>query len=290
MGQLDGTQILAALGTTAPLVQLRLYEETESTNLLAKQEIRNAETAEAVARLHGTVFFAERQTAGRGRLGRSFYSPKGRGLYCSMILTRLPYEGDRKQPITDAGAYTRFAAVAVRAAIARVTGIETEIKWVNDLYDKSKKLCGILAEGACSSWESVRGGGITAVVLGVGINLYTVPEELPEELRGIVGGLFRSEAEADGQRNRLAAELVRELLAPDCVHSTQEVLASYRAHSMLLGKRVLIFGKHGMQTEKSTATALAVTDEGRLLVRYDDGSTEQLENAEVSVKLEPEGV
>ena len=142
-------------------------DETDSTNNYLKDLIRS--TSDRVF----TVVSARRQTGGRGRLGRSFFSPDG-GLYFSFS---LPLAGDERNiPFI-----TLLAGLSVSEAIEELTGVKTEIKWPNDIYLEGKKLGGILC-------ELVTGKGLTAVV-GVGINTDVRKEEIPSELSGIMTSL-----------------------------------------------------------------------------------------------------
>lgn len=131
----------------------------------------NAELKESVYSASSPVFdviYADRQSSGRGRLGRSFYSPEG-GLYFSAA---YPIEKNCK----NTAFLTLLSGLAVSSAIKELTGEETEIKWPNDIYIKGKKLCGILAELVISDF------GLTAIV-GIGINLSVKKEEIPAELK-----------------------------------------------------------------------------------------------------------
>lgn len=132
--------------------------------------------------VEGEVLIARCQSAGRGRLGRSFYSPQGTGLYCSILL--CPTLSAALMP-----RLTTAAAVAVAEGISAIYGIETQIKWVNDLYCKRKKVCGILVESA------LVGGSdrLSHAVVGFGINLLPPPKEFPPELAEVAGALFEKE-------------------------------------------------------------------------------------------------
>ena len=138
----------------SPEVYLKVYQEIDSTNRAAKEA--------AVTGLagHGGCVVAGKQTAGRGRRGRSFYSPEEAGLYLSVILKP---RGSLKESLL----LTAEAAVAVYKAVLRTTGISLGIKWVNDLYYNEKKVCGILTE-AVTDFES---GDIDFAVVGIGLNL-----------------------------------------------------------------------------------------------------------------------
>ncbi|MFQ9469126.1 MAG: biotin--[acetyl-CoA-carboxylase] ligase [Hominenteromicrobium sp.] len=117
--------------------------------------------------------------AGRGRMGRRFESPAGKGIYLSLVL-RVPV------PASEALGVTVGAAVAVARAVQKLCGIELGIKWVNDLYYQGKKVCGILTEAG----TSVESGLLEWLVVGIGLNLTTTPADWPEELARTAGSLF----------------------------------------------------------------------------------------------------
>lgn len=147
---------------------------------------------------HGTLLLAEEQTQGRGRLGRSFHSPKG-GIYMSLILRP-------QMTLTDATLITTMAALAVCQAIEELTPVRPEIKWVNDLLVDGKKICGILTE-AVSDWES---GRVESVVVGVGLNFR--PVSFPEEIAGRVATLFGPEDTPTVRPSRMAGEIFHRLM------------------------------------------------------------------------------
>lgn len=246
-----------------PEVYLKLYQETDSTNRAAKQAAIAGEAG------HGSVILACGQSCGRGRRGRSFYSPSQAGLYLSVILQP---QGNLRESLL----LTTEAAVAVYKAVRKVTGIELDIKWVNDLYYKGKKVCGILTE-AITDFES---GEIQYAVVGIGLNLYEEEGGYPPELRGIAGGLYRNQREAEGvNRNRLAAEIVNCLL-----DETRELklLPEYLDRNMVPGHRIQILD--GQQSR--SAYAVAICQDGRLKVREEDGSETLLAYGEISVIVE----
>lgn len=246
-----------------PEVYLKLYQETDSTNRAAKQAAIAGEAG------HGSVILACGQSCGRGRRGRSFYSPSQAGLYLSVILQP---QGNLRESLL----LTTEAAVAVYKAVRKVTGIELDIKWVNDLYYKGKKVCGILTE-AITDFES---GEIQYAVVGIGLNLYEEEGGYPPELRGIAGGLYRNQREAEGvNRNRLAAEIVNCLL-----DETRELklLPEYLDRNMIPGHRIQILD--GQQSR--SAYAVAICQDGRLKVREEDGSETLLAYGEISVIVE----
>ncbi|MBE6546799.1 MAG: biotin--[acetyl-CoA-carboxylase] ligase [Ruminococcaceae bacterium] len=235
-------------------VSVRVLSVTDSTNNEAK---RHALSGTDVP----TAIFAEEQTAGRGRMGRSFFSPPHTGIYLSLL---LPDSG----VLTDTVDLTTAAAVSVLRAIRTVTGISVGIKWVNDLYHRQKKVCGILA-------ESFLAGDKRYIVIGVGINLYT--EEFPEELAERAGSL----SPADGSlRTALAAQTVAELYDAWKHPNREELMREYRAASVVLGRSV-IYTENGREHR---GIAEAIDERGRLLVRLSDGTLATLASGEISLQ------
>ncbi len=251
---LDREAILRNLGGAE--LTLVVEDWVDSTNDAAKRHILSGGSTPA-------VFLAESQTAGRGRMGRSFYSPAGTGLYLSLA---VPAEG----ALHDAVFLTTAAAVAVWRAIHRVTGIETRIKWVNDLYYMEKKVCGILA-------ESFLLGDARFLILGVGINLST--EQFPEELRDRAGSLLSS---SDGIRNSLAAAVIAELMAVvDGRFDRDALMETYRACSMVLGREIT-YTENGVTRE---GVAREIDESGRLVVERADGERALLTSGEITLRL-----
>ena len=232
-----------------------------STNLTAKQ-------LAAEGAPHGTLVAANCQTGGRGRRGRSFASPPGTGLYLSMVLRRA-------LPMQNAVLVTSAAAVAVCRAIQAVSGKRLEIKWVNDLYFCGKKCCGILTEAAAD----VESGGLDHLVVGIGLNLYEPEGGWPEALAPIATAVF-----APGEtvnRCRLAAAIADELLALYDALPNTAFLEEYRARNIVPGRDVLIL----QNGQSRPAHALAITDDGHLLVRLPNGGEEALSFGEISIRF-----
>ena len=205
---------------------------------------------------------ARAQSAGRGRMGRSFYSPEGTGAYFSILYT--PH-----RPLTDAVRITSAAAVATMRAIRNLTGKQTGIKWVNDLYFHDKKVCGILA-------ESVVQAGRIQIVVGIGINLCT--EDFPSEIASVAGSLGASALTPE----RLIAEVVRELYPYLFDAENRSWLEDYRRHSIVLG-RPIYWLRDGARYD---GVALEIDDAGALIARRDDGEQEILSTGEITVRLQ----
>ena len=218
----------------------------------------------------GTAVIADSQSAGRGRLGRDFQSPAGRGVYFSILwrpdippqeLTSLPALG----------------AVAACRAIESVCGTRPQIKWPNDLVLHGKKLGGILTEMAMES-ES---GTVEYVVLGIGINVHQKRGDFAGEVAGIASSLD-AELGQKVSRPQLAAALLTEMdrLRREALCTPEKWLEEYRGSCLNIGREVQVI--RGGQPLR--ATALAVEDDYALTVRYSDGTVETVHSGEVSVR------
>lgn len=253
--------ITALLGETPLTIDVR--GTVTSTNDLLKQLALNGAP-------EGYALIAREQTAGKGRLGRSFYSPEGSGVYISLLLRpRLGAE--------DSLFITTSAAVAVCRAIETVSNgkLKPMIKWVNDIFVNQKKVCGILTE-ASVSFES---GMLDYAILGIGINITTPEGDFPEEIKDVATSLF-GQIEQDNIRNRLTAEVLRELEGLISDPSDKAYLEEYKKRQLLIDRDVIVI----KNDSKTPARALGIDDRARLLVRYADGSREALISGEVSVK------
>lgn len=238
---------------------LSFHAVVDSTNQEAKR-------LAAAGAPHGTCVVANRQTAGKGRRGRSFCSPPDSGIYLSMVL---------RPALTSAEAVlvTAAAAVEVSRAILEVCGVEVGIKWINDLFLRGKKVGGILTE-AVSDLET---GLVEFIVLGVGINVYQNPGEFPLELGEVVGAL--SDGKTRFSRNALAAALVSRLYRIDSLLSSLSFLDEYRSRSIVLGRPVVL------RDSGEEALAESIDDQARLHLRMKDGSERVLWNGEISIRL-----
>lgn len=240
-------------------IPITVDQQVASTNQTAKEQA-------LFGAVHGSVWLAESQTAGRGRLGRSFFSPDQQGIYLSVLLRR---RNERQQLLL----LTTLAAVAVRRAVAEVCGLETQIKWVNDLYLNDRKLCGILAEGVISSV-----GELSAAVLGIGLNFSGKQEEYPPELQDVITALYREAAPIS--RNQLIAAILNQLLLlADQPSLHAAALQEYRAHSWLLGQAIT-WQENNMTCK---GTALDIDPTGGLMIEKENGEQIILRSGEVTV-------
>ena len=242
---------------------ITVVEETQSTNTALRA------LAEAGAP-EGTVYIAQSQTGGRGRMGRSFFSPAGTGLYLSLLLRPTTWEPARAAQLTAA------AAAAMCEAIREVTGKEPGIKWVNDLLLDGKKVCGILTE-ASFSMES---GVLEYAVLGLGVNVYPPEGGFPKELGEIAGAVLDTPGE--DVRNRLAGEFLNRFLEGYAHPEDRSFLEIYRRRSVAVGREVTVLsGGH-----ERRAFAFGVDDDCRLLVRYDNGTEQALSYGEIRIAID----
>ena len=246
-----------------------VYDVIDSTNNRARQIAVGEEADKA----HGSAVIALQQTAGKGRLGRSFFSPE-EGIYLSIIV-KPDFDLSRSVLVTVA------AAAAVAEAIDQVCGQEeeTQIKWVNDVYLKGKKVCGILTEGI-TDFES---GQIDHLVIGIGIN--TSLEGFPEDLLKVAGAV-----EGDYSRSELAAGVIGRVLSYLEDIDSREFMDTYRAKNLLMGRDIKVFkGVYRTDPEHDLsgipARVLGIDDNGGLQVIYTDGRRETLTTGEVTVRL-----
>ena len=264
---LSGSDVLSAEGIARylrhPEIRPQVFPALTSTNTVLKSLA--AEDAPA-----GTAVLAVTQTAGRGRLGRSFYSPSASGLYLSLLLRP-------DLAPADAPRLTSCAAVAVAEAVSGLSGRETGIKWVNDVYMDGKKICGILTEAGID----LESGRVSYVVVGIGINLRAPEGGFPEEIRNIAGAAFDGLSVPD-LRNRLAA-LVLDRLADYAADPFSDALFdAYAKRSFVPGRKITVLapGK-----EPVPAEALRLNRDYSLQVRLEDGREEKLASGEVSIRV-----
>ena len=241
-------------------LRVHVYKSIDSTNTALKAQA--AKGAEA-----GLALVAEQQTAGRGRMGRSFYSPAESGLYLSLLLRPTI-------PAAQAVRLTACAAVAAAETIEELSGRETRIKWVNDILVDGRKVCGILTEASVDC----ENGMMNYVIIGLGVNLRDPEGGFPEELQSIAGAAFEAE-QIPELRCRLAAAYA---VKP----SDPAVFEAYRCRSLVLEKAITVLsaGKDPVPAE-----ALDLMGDYSLLVRYADGSTGRLNSGEVSVRSSERG-
>lgn len=224
------------------------------------------------ARAHETndcAVIALTQTAGRGRRTRTFYSPPDTGLYLSVLL-------HPKIPFCDVTRLTVAAAVAAADAVETICGQSVQIKWVNDLWMDGRKIGGILTEASLSLEDCQ----MHSVIVGIGMNLYPPAEGFPEPLKEIAGAVMHTRR--GNLRTELAAGILNRLT--DAVANLQDprILESYRKRCFVLGQPITVVRPDGC----FSATALALDEDCRLIVRYDHGQTATLSSEEIQIRPE----
>lgn len=253
---------LARADGTARLICL---DSVDSTNNYAKTLAMSGDGFR-----DGTAIVADEQTGGRGRLGRSFQSPKGKGIYISLL-----YGPD--VPPARAVNYTAYAAVAVCDGIEAAAGVRPAIKWTNDIMLGGKKLCGILTEMAVEGET----GSMQYLVTGIGVNVNHLTSDFSEDVRPIATSLAM-ELGRPVDRGMLCAAIIGAL---DSVYDAWlrgggDVWQRYRDNCVTLGKPVLLL--RGDRREEAFAEALD-PDFG-LIVRHPDGRRETVTSGEVSIR------
>ncbi len=225
----------------------------------------------------GLTLIADAQSGGRGREGRSFFSPDGSGIYMSTLFrpsVSAPSLSPKKLVHI-----TTSAALAVSEAIERVTGKKTEIKWVNDVFFDGLKVSGILTEAAYNESAS----GYDFIAVGIGINLYN--SGFPSELQGVAGALYTKKPLF---LNRIKARLVAEIL--NGLEYYYGLIASgdfsfvnrYRERSMVIGKDVDIIIN---EKKVNSGRVLSLDDDCSLEVKAESGEILTLSYGEVRIKI-----
>lgn len=245
--QLDPVSIENIVSTECFGKRIIYFEEVDSTNLVAKQLGKQEGT-------HGILVVAEKQNAGRGRLGRNWSSPKGSGIYLSLVL----------QPEINpehAAMLTIIAALAVNQGIRKTTGIESYIKWPNDIVINGKKVCGILTEMSSVNEK------LECVVIGIGINVSQM--SFPKELKSMATSL-QMEGKKDVDRSELIINIMNylEMYYKSFIKekSLQPIVGEYNSFLVNMGRQVRILD----DAASYTGTALGINESGALLVNTEE--------------------
>ena len=239
------------------------FDTIDSTNTRAKELAAQGAPS-------GTLLIADHQTGGRGRRGRSFHSPAGSGIYMSVILRPNCAPAELMH-------LTCAAAVAMCDAVEAVCGIRPGIKWTNDLVFRKRKIAGILTELGISPK-----GTVDYAVIGIGINCSQKEADFPEEIRSIAGSLHSVTGE-NIDLSKIAAAMADSLYRMNLSLLTGKaaVMNRYRRDCITLGQYVSVVKADGISRH---GIALDIDEDGGLLVRFDDNSTETVSSGEVSVR------
>ena len=252
--------ILSFLTTDTLGRNLTVMDEVDSTNRAAKE-------LAAKGAPHGTAVIADMQTMGRGRLGRSFVSPAGTGIYMSVVVRpELPVE---LTPMM-----TTAAAVAVAEAVENLSGHATQIKWVNDVYIGGKKICGILTEASLG----LETRSLDYAVIGIGINVRSVKEQFTPDLNRTATSI----EDAAGKlvdRNRLCAEVMNRLEVHLAAIPERGFIEEYRRRELLTGNDITA----ELNGASVTGKALGVDENLNLIVEFPDGTVKHLGSGEANL-------
>lgn len=265
---MDGKDSLTLEGVQRCLqtraLHLQVFESVSSTNTLLRSMAEQGAP-------EGTCLIAGEQTAGRGRQGRSFYSPSGGGVYMSVLL-RPTMSAAMATDITAA------AAVAAAQTVELLTGESAGIKWVNDVVFHGKKVCGILTEGAIDpSAQRLRWA-----VMGIGINVNAPEGGFPPEIREVAGAIFEKSAIPEG-RCRIAAGVLDRFWHFYQTLGSEECWREYEARSLVLGRRIRVLSPG---VDPKEAIAKGIERDYSLRVEYSDGTLGLLHSGEVSIRPE----
>jgi BirA family biotin operon repressor/biotin-[acetyl-CoA-carboxylase] ligase len=254
---------------------IECFTTIDSTNTYAKKLL-----LESGKNFHHTIIAAESQSAGRGRIGRSFESPAGTGIYLSLIITP-------KGGITQPAAITASAAVAVCRAIKKLYGVQPAIKWINDIYIENKghlkKCTGILTEGI-TNFES---GQIESAVIGIGVNISPSDQIKKSEAASVAG--YITEAAGAGaigtvlpSRCRFIAEIAGQVFGI-LNESPDKVISEYKKLVFLIGQKITVHPLIGDDKSAYSATAIDIDENAALVVKLEDGSERTLNSGEVTL-------
>lgn len=241
--------------------RIQYFDTIDSTNTQAKK-------LAAAGAPHGTVLIAGHQTGGRGRMGRTFHSPAGLGIYLSVILRPRCAPAELMH-------LTCAAGTAMCDAVESFAGFRPGIKWINDLVHQGRKLGGILTELSLDA-----SGHVNYAVVGIGINCCHTIEDFPPEIRDMAGSLSMAAGKPISPA-RVAAAMIHSLCRMDrrLLVEKPAIMDRYRADCVTIDQEVRV-----MTDPPRQGFALDVDDDGALVVRFDDGRTETVNAGEVSVR------
>lgn len=260
---LDPNELQMDIKTKYMGSKILYFQNVDSTNNAAKK-------AAGEGAPEGTIIIAEEQTGGRGRLGRHWTSPRGTGIWMSIILR------PELEP-TEAAKITQLTAAAVAVGLRKATGCEAGIKWPNDIIINKKKVCGILTE------MSAELNSINYIVVGIGVNVNVDMEIFPEDVRAIATSI----------KENLGHSVYRKVIVLEILGAFEELYSDFittkninqsvdicKKYSVTLGNKVRIISKD----KTIFAEALDLTEDGELLIKNEKGDIEKVISGEVSVR------
>lgn len=250
---LEGDLLIPEIIEKALEIQVSYNEKSISTQKDAKENIlTNPKTPQ--------LYLAPKQEMAKGRMNRPFFTSENGGIYMSLHLKPNVHYSDLEP-------FTMMAASSITKAISRLTGIDTQIKWVNDIYLGQKKIAGIITEAI----TSVETGLITDVIIGIGLNFFI--KDFPDDLNSKAGSLFSVQPTVT--RNQLIIEIWK-LFTEIPVKDHIKV---YKDKSLVLNRQVTFMENDTLISGK----AIAITDEGHLVIRLESGQEKILRSGEISL-------
>lgn len=234
-------------------IEVLYYPSLDSTNTQAKRLVNEGKS-------NAMLIICDKQTNGRGRQGKSFYSPAFTGIYMSFVAHPMT-------PLKNAVFATTAASVAVCRAIENLTDKRPKIKWVNDVYLYDRKICGILTE-AVTDFETQT---VSSIIIGIGINIKTIDFPDSVENAACLG--------ASVKRADLIAEITKELYKINS-GGYNDFMSYYRSRSMIIGKKIN-FIQNGVVTP---ATAIEIDENGGLRVELENGEQTTLRSGDISIR------
>ena len=240
-------------------LNIEIFDELDSTNNYLKKSGSKGEENKLVIALS--------QTGGRGRMGRTFFSPNGTGIYFSLLLH--PQISVEKSLFL-----TVMAAVSVAETVMRYNKNDVKIKWVNDIYIDGKKVCGILTEGAINKDKM-----LDYAVVGIGINVVAPQNGFPDYIKDIAAAVFPGNTE-ENIKEKIVADVVNRFF---CMYNEEDTdyIRRYKEYSYLTGKEIYII----QGDSKRPATVIDITDDCHLLVKNENDEIEEISSGDVSVRL-----
>ncbi|MDD2370408.1 MAG: biotin--[acetyl-CoA-carboxylase] ligase [Firmicutes bacterium] len=239
---------------------IEVFKSVDSTNTMAKKLSLEDKKSEL-------IIIADEQTAGRGRMGRNFFSPPKTGIYMSLVLRP-------NRHISELATITVKVCVAICRVIDRLTNLRAEIKWVNDIYINGKKVGGILTE-AVTDFES---GMVESVIIGIGLNIKTEDDDFPSEISSVAGSIFPGNV----TRNEIIGEIINEFMQIYLDVDNDDaslVMGEYKERCFLLGRNINYY----ISGKKFEGEVVDINDLGNLVIVNVTGEKVILNSGEVTL-------
>ena len=233
-------------------IDFQIFDTIDSTNIYAKKIVKNL--------TKNTIIISNSQTNGQGKFGRTFYSPANTGLYMTIVLKD-------KIETSKVFSITFLCALAVCKAIEKLTDVKPKIKWINDIFVKDKKCCGILTECETNLKTNIS----TDIIAGIGININTV--KFPKDLKDIAISLQQN----DINKNQMTAEIINNFFKFYNNLNIKQIIEKYKKYCFVLGKDIC----YTKENIKYIAKAIDINDFGNLIIKDINGNLQTLEYEEI---------